>query len=86
MSDESPGIQRFFLRKRTLVHSNRDDDKRAIEADDADATTTTSTLLSPRSQLEIFKWSWRETFGFTLAWAATLGVIAFLLVLLPIGS
>jgi SSS family solute:Na+ symporter len=84
--DDSAGIQRFFLRMRTPVRANRDEDVGAVEAAYAQPAATASTLLFPRSQFEFFKWTRRETTGFILAWIATLGVLGLLWAVLSIGS
>jgi SSS family solute:Na+ symporter len=84
--NDAEQVQRFFLRMRTKVRPNREEDERAVAAAYANPAGTAHTLLFPRTRLEFFKWSRDDAFGFGMACLATLGVIVALWAIVSIGA
>lgn len=79
-------VQRFFLRMRTPVRLDRDEDERALAAAYANPEATRATLLFPNSNLEFFKWDRVDTIGFALSCLVMFGVLALLWAILNFGA
>jgi solute:Na+ symporter, SSS family len=84
--DNSPGTDRFFLRMRTQVRRDRQEDEQALQSAYANPAASRSTLLFPQSQFEFFKWDREDAVGFTVGCLLVLAVIGLLFLLLNLGA
>ncbi len=84
--DESAEVRRFFLRMRTQVRADREEDELALAAAYADPDSTERQLLFPQSNLEFFKWSRLDAVGFVIAFGAAFSVVGFLYLILTFGA
>lgn len=87
LTRRDPGISEFFLRMRTPVRRDREEDERAVREAYAQPEQTASRLLFPeRWQLEFFKWNKQDTLGFLISLLAVFAVIGFLYGILALGA
>jgi hypothetical protein len=84
--ESSAEVQRFFLRMRTRVMTDRQKDEEAVQAAYREPERTRARLLFPNSQLEFFKWDRGDTVGFFLGCAAAATVVGLLYLVLSVGA
>jgi len=84
--DDRERLNRFFVKMRTPVKVDREQDRRELATSLADPTRFGERLLLPNSSFELFKWNKVDTIGFTLSVLTVLAIIAMLYALLNIGT
>jgi solute:Na+ symporter, SSS family len=84
--DNQAHLDRFYLKMRTPVAIDRQEDETALAQSYADPTRFQERLLLPNSKFEFFKWNRIDTIGFGLCMGAVLAIVGFLYVLLHIGQ
>lgn len=82
----SPEGERFFVKMRTPVRPDREEDERALAAALARPAGTESCLLFPGSRLEFQKWSREDAVGFALNALFAFAVVGLLFVVVNFGS
>lgn len=84
--DRSERLDRFYVKMRTPVIVDRNQDRIEVEKSYADPTRHRDRLLFPNSNLELLKWNKTDVIGFGLAVLAVFGILALLHLLLQIGA
>jgi SSS family solute:Na+ symporter len=82
-SDET---DRFFVRMRVPVRTDRAEDERAVAAACADPAGTARALLFPRTRLEFQKWDRADALGFAANILFTFAVIGLLMLVAGYGG
>lgn len=83
--EEPEAVRQFFLRMRTKVRVDREEDERGLQGAYADPESTRVRLLFPATRLEFFKWDREDAVGFILGCVAALGIVGMLYVILNVG-
>ncbi|MEM9418590.1 MAG: sodium:solute symporter family protein [Planctomycetota bacterium] len=84
--DDAELTDRFYAKMRTRVDPDRDGDEKLLAESLADPSSTRGVLLFPGSKWEFYRWNKQDSVGFALAVLAIFGILAFMYVLLTIGS
>jgi SSS family solute:Na+ symporter len=84
--DSKARLDRFFVKMRTEVKVNREEDRREMEKSYADVNRFSEKLLFPKSGLEFFKWRKVDGVGFGIAVAGVISLIVLLQILLKVGA
>lgn len=84
--DEAERLSRFYVKMRTPVLTDREQDRRELEMSLANPDRYHEKLLFPNSQFEFFKWTRVDALGFFASIGAVFGIIGLLHFLLHIGS
>ncbi|CAN5348038.1 hypothetical protein BH09VER1_BH09VER1_28060 [soil metagenome] len=79
-------VSQFFLRMRTEVKPEREEDDAAVAVAYARPEETVRKLLFPRSGLEFFKWNRVDTLGFLGACGLAFAVMGLLYLVVSLGS
>ena len=69
-------IARFYVKMKTKVIADREQDKAELEKSYADPTRFDHTKLFPNSNWEFCKWTKEDTYGFWASTALTAGILA----------
>lgn len=84
--DSTQRLNRFYVKMRTPVLVDRQQDEAALALSYADPQRYQERLLFPRSSFEFFKWNKIDTIGFVLSSAMVLAIVGFLYLLLNLGT
>jgi SSS family solute:Na+ symporter len=84
--DGSERLDRFYVKMRTPVCVNKEEDRSELEKSYANPARYRERLLFPNSNLELFKWNKIDIIGFGLAVLCVFGIIGLLHVLLHLGA
>jgi len=79
-------INLFFVKMKTPVHTNPEEDARQLKLSYADPHRFDHKKLFPNSSWEFDKWTKVDMIGFIVSAVVAVGVIMFLILLLSIGS
>jgi len=85
--DDKTMLDRFFVRMKTPVESDPDEDARQLELSYADPHRFADrNLFGPGSDWEFNKWNRTDTVGFVISCAAAIGVILLLVGVISLGG
>lgn len=85
-SDEENTVARFFIRMRTPVRTERDEDERAVATSLAAPAATENTLLFPRTRLEFQKWNREDAFGAVANVLFAFAIVGLLMLIVSFGA
>lgn len=83
---ESERVNRFFMKMRTKVVTNHEEDERELALSYADTNRFKEKLVFPDSNWEFEKWDKTDLYGFLLSILGVLSVIGLMVLLTSIGS
>jgi SSS family solute:Na+ symporter len=84
--DDKEMLDRFFVKMKTRVNTDHDEDAREMELSYANPDRFNQKKLFPNSDWEFDKWTAEDTVGFAISVAGVFVVIGFLMFLVSIGS
>jgi SSS family solute:Na+ symporter len=77
---------RFFVKMKTKVISDWDEDKRQLEINYAKPHSLDHLKIFPRSSWEFTRWTWDESLGFAVCWVIAFAILGLLAIVVNIGS
>jgi len=84
--DDKTMLDRFYVKMKTRVHIDPDEDARQMKLSYADPRRFDYRKLLPKSDWEFDKWTKTDTVGFAISTAVAILVVFFLIGLLSIGK
>ena len=84
--DDKNMLDRFFVKMKTPVRIDRDEDSRELSKSYADPNRYDHIKLFPGTHLEFDKWDRVDGIGFVISIAAVAGVIGLLFLIVSIGG
>jgi len=84
--DDKAILDRFFVKMKTQVHTDHQEDARQMELSYANPSRFDDRKLFPNSDWEFDKWDKTDTVGFAISTAVAVGVVFFLIGLISIGK
>jgi len=84
--DDRRRLDRFFVKMKTLVRIDPQEDAKELELSYADPNRFDHKKLFPHSNWEFDKWTRTDLVGFIVSALVAVGVVLFLLLLLSIGK
>jgi SSS family solute:Na+ symporter len=84
--DDKALLDRFFVKMKTPVHKDHDEDKREMELSYANPQRFDHVKLFPHSEWELCKWDKTDIVGFLVSVAVAVAIVGLLYVIATIGS
>jgi SSS family solute:Na+ symporter len=84
--DDKAMLDRFYVKMKTQVNTDPDEDTRQMELSYADPGRFDHRKLLPKSDWEFDKWDKTDTIGFAISTAVAVLVVFFLIGLISIGK
>jgi SSS family solute:Na+ symporter len=84
--DDKAMLDRFYVKMKTQVHTDPDEDTRQMELSYADPGRFDHRKLLPNSDLEFDKWDRTDTIGFAISTIVAVLVVLFLMTLISLGK